>query len=335
MANINIREVKTIVTHEGCADGIASALIIACLLNTADVHGWTIKFVHYNTPEHEGLAAEPNTWFVDMSPPASRVDEFIGLNNVRVVDHHRTARLIVEAFGAGGLFGDEQLEPGVCGALLLWRSLRPQVVDLEYDGQPGLYSTEFIAFIDRFARLVGIRDTWQRQNPEWDKACVMAEVLRFFGYERLLTRGGLRFLFDNEVEMSELGQLLIDKHRERVAQAINRGMRAELAGRRVLLMPGIGVTSDAAEMLGDEVDLVVGFDCAYELDRWKYIYSLRSHTDFDCADFCKNNGGGGHTRAAGFSTIAGLESPMIVFTRRLIDHMKLVHQIEKEPEDRV
>jgi len=34
-------------------------------------------------------------------------------------------------------------------------------------------------------------------------------------------------------------------------------------------------------------------------------FSLRSHSDFDCAAFAARFGGGGHTRAAGFGVVLG------------------------------
>lgn len=52
------------------------------------------------------------------------------------------------------------------------------------------------------------------------------------------------------------------------------------------------------------------------------IVSTRSHTTFDCAEFARIHGGGGHTRAAGFrvplylgdlqpyTTIRGLVNPI-------------------------
>jgi nanoRNase/pAp phosphatase (c-di-AMP/oligoRNAs hydrolase) len=33
----------------------------------------------------------------------------------------------------------------------------------------------------------------------------------------------------------------------------------------------------------------------------RYIFSTRSHTTFDCSTFCRQHGGGGHTKAAGCS----------------------------------
>jgi len=45
----------------------------------------------------------------------------------------------------------------------------------------------------------------------------------------------------------------------------------------------------------------VGF--SYKTDEGKpiVIFSTRSHADFNCGAFCKAHGGGGHTKAAGFS----------------------------------
>ena len=107
-----LKAVKTIVAHEKCPDGIAAALILKDVLPEARV-----IFCQYSTPEHETLAAEPGMLFADFSPPKARVQEFVDKGAV-VLDHHKTAKDIVAAFGDNGVFGDEIAEPGVSGAVL-------------------------------------------------------------------------------------------------------------------------------------------------------------------------------------------------------------------------
>jgi len=76
-------------------------------------------------------------------------------------------------------------------------------------------------------------------------------------------------------------------------------------GERIVAFAGTGQTSDAAEVLGAEADLIVGFDFGVENGSAKMRFSLRSHSDFDCAAFAARFGGGGHTRAAGFGVVLG------------------------------
>lgn len=70
------------------------------------------------------------------------------------------------------------------------------------------------------------------------------------------------------------------------------------------MFPGVGNSSDGAESVGAEADLIIGFDHLVEttdVQTASIIYSTRSRSDFDCGSFCKSNGGGGHTKAAGFA----------------------------------
>jgi nanoRNase/pAp phosphatase (c-di-AMP/oligoRNAs hydrolase) len=82
---------------------------------------------------------------------------------------------------------------------------------------------------------------------------------------------------------------------------------------------GVSVTSDGAELLGDSVDLLVGFSYGVEDDVPKVKLSMRSHTGVDCAAIAKAHGGGGHTAAAGCSMRVDAEDPHpFAFVKRLL-----------------
>ena len=109
---MNFDNIKTIVTHDKCADGRASALILLDVFPGANV-----VFCNYNTPEYNDLPATEGMIFCDIVPPAHRVEEFIAVNAI-VLDHHKTNKEIVAKFGDNGRFADEATEPGVSGASL-------------------------------------------------------------------------------------------------------------------------------------------------------------------------------------------------------------------------
>jgi hypothetical protein len=290
-----LRGVRTIVTHDHCSDGLASALILKTALPEA-----SILFVQYGTPELLGLRAEPGMLFCDMSPPADRANEFVAARAV-VLDHHATARSVVEAFGERGVFGDEKTEPGVSGAVLALRA-----VGADASGP----------VVRELATLAGIRDTWQRTSPRWNEAIAQHEALMFWPRAKWLDAPVADW-----PRLLEIGPTLLEKQAERVQRAIDKAWRFVLGGVRLVVLDRVELTSDVAETLHSSVDLVVGFGYrAEEGSKLTLAFSMRSHTDFDCAAFAKHEGGGGHTRAAGFSMpCAPFEdaSPYRVFRDRL------------------
>jgi hypothetical protein len=72
-AGERLPKVWTVVTHENCPDGIASAIICKEALPEADV-----VFVQHGTEALANLPARGGLLFVDIAPPRARVDEFLG-----------------------------------------------------------------------------------------------------------------------------------------------------------------------------------------------------------------------------------------------------------------
>jgi oligoribonuclease NrnB/cAMP/cGMP phosphodiesterase (DHH superfamily) len=290
-----IRNIREIVVHAHCADGMASALILRDVLPRAN-----IRFIQYDTPEHKQLKPEAGLLFCDFSPHRDSVKTFVDAGAV-VLDHHKSQKDVVEAFGENGIYADEKDHPGVCGAVLayaeVWRRLMLEKGVLMSSKNEALCA-------ERFALDIGVYDTWQRTDPGWTRARRVTELMHFYSLEHWPS-GGL-FSFANEAmwaERMDVAALLVEKKDVRVQKAIENSFVFTTAkGTRVLLFDGVAETSDAAEMLGDKNDLIVGFKyvvqngCVVQLR-----FSTRSHTGFDCLALAKRYGGGGHTAAAGFS----------------------------------
>jgi len=293
LATDKLNAVKIVVSHASCADGLASAIFCKNALPHVEV-----RFIQYDTPEHLELEPEPGMLFCDFSPHPSRYKEFIEAGAL-ILDHHKTAQPIVEAFGENGVFGDELFQPGVCGAVLAFHEVWLPLQDNRYE----------CSLARELAYLTGIRDTWQRQSPDWKKACILSETLRFFPEEGWLTIAGSKPIFSREFcdwwdYRRAVGQILVERLERDVEKAVEGAHRFTTPfGTRVVLFPGARYSSDAAEALHDEADLVVGFEYigvdSNELATLSF--STRSHTDFNCGQFCKSKGGGGHTQAAGFA----------------------------------
>lgn len=299
----HLYKIHTVYTHANCPDGMASAILIRDALP-----GAAITFVQHNTEEHLTMKAEKGVLFVDFAPHESRVDDFVEAGAF-ILDHHKTARPIVEAFGDRAVFGDEVTEPGVCGAVLAYRHVWKPI--FESLGHEDSLTASLTARAHKFATLAGIRDTWQKDDADWFEACAQGEMLRFYPAEDWLnlqgTEGSDISMFEPQndtwwANRMALGHLILKRHAEGVKKAIARAYRATtIKGTSVVILSDIKTPSDAAEALGDEADLVMGFFLEIRDGQAMMNVSTRTRGDFDCAAFCKRLGGGGHTKAAGFS----------------------------------
>jgi oligoribonuclease NrnB/cAMP/cGMP phosphodiesterase (DHH superfamily) len=252
-------------------------------------------FVQHGTDKYKTLEAKPGMLFADIVPPPDRAQEFIDTGAL-VLDHHKKVQSVVEAFGENGIFADEEKDPGISGTSLVfehvWKPLREGNVIQAI-------------FAQRFARLAGIRDTWQRDSPDWREACAQAEILMFFPVERWLKSNLTMIAAQWGREYRPIGEVLLERKEASTAKLLAQTYRFQsMKGTRVAMFNNLH-SSDVADALDKEVDLVVGFSYSTEIvdsvQKRKLILSTRSHTGYDCARFCAAYSGGGHTAAAGCS----------------------------------
>lgn len=164
----------------------------------------SVEFVQYETEAHRSLEVRPNTIFADFSPHSSQITDFVKAEAI-VLDHHRTAKDIVGAFGPLGVFGDETTDPGVCGAVLVFREVCLPIIQ----AQGGNRST-VTRQLEDFATLSGIRDTWQRKSPRWQEACEQAAALDFWPWEYLDGLAGFsRALTPDDPQPFELARRIV------------------------------------------------------------------------------------------------------------------------------
>lgn len=342
-----LKSITRLCTHASCPDGVASALIVKDALPNVRV-----SFMAYGTEEHRMLEPAPGVLFCDFTPwlpkltdpraqivcedgrTASITDKgVLALREdliakwreagVLILDHHPTARDIVEAFGDNGVFGLN--EKNECGAWLAYEH-----VWLPLEKATPVEQTKWSRIaVEDFARLAAIRDTWKKDSPDWQRACAQAAELVFWG-ERTSLGDMLR------AQIGTLGQHLLDKQLSAAQRALEESHSfVTTRGTRVLVFQGVSTTSDAAEIAdkkpggcehknveektiydskGNHMhcrdcgadwlaypDLVVGFHYKVDAGKLKLQFSTRSHTGFDCAAFAKAHGGGGHKAAAGFT----------------------------------
>jgi hypothetical protein len=325
-------KVTDVVCHDNCSDGTMSAIFLKDALPKIRVH-----FCQHGTAR-EKLQVGPNMLFCDFAPPESRHREFIDAGAI-ILDHHMSEKHITEAAGPLGVFGDEKLDPGVSGAVLayrhVWLPIKERALEARLTQQPGAWQSDLNDIrrglyeaererAENFARLIGIRDTWQKHDSDWLKGCELAESIRFFPQESWLIPDP--FAQDREPWWKPrlaVGQRLVEKQLTTLRKVLEGAYRfVSESGTRVVMFSGTKFTSDACEMVKDAADLIVGFDFfAIEDGQATLGFSTRSFTSFDCAAFCRSLGGGGHSKAAGFSVrfspVVGTQDPFSLLQARL------------------
>lgn len=269
-----------------CADGTAAAILLR------DVLEMPVTFLVHGTPELEQLVAKPGQLFVDITPPRERAREFVDAGAI-VLDHHVQARDVVELFGERGIYADANTEPGVSGAVLAFREV------WSYATTPGSDAYERA---QGFAKLAGVRDTWQTAHDDWKASCAQAEALRFYPW-RAFAEIGTPFGYTGFADLTKLlavGPILMERRAADVKRRVGEAFGfATSQGSKVMIVSTVE-TSDIAEAVGDEADIVIGFEYRDAGERGvTCTLSLRSHTDHDVGAFCKSLKGGGHRAAAG------------------------------------
>jgi oligoribonuclease NrnB/cAMP/cGMP phosphodiesterase (DHH superfamily) len=319
---MDFSKIELVVSHDNCPDGLASALIVKSVLPEVP-----IQFIQYNTEAQRALKPRSGVLFVDFSPnipiieengkriPDQSVIREWGESGSLILDHHKTAKDIVSAFGKNGVFGDEVTQPGICGAYLAYQHVWVRLIGL---GERFKYGS----LVERFAKLAGIRDTWVRSSEDWPRACSQASVLSFMPREKWLAEPLHIHLNEWEKRYKWIGDILEEKNANRIDKAI-RGSHSRTTpnGTRVVIFEGLSNSSDACEQLGSNADLVVGYGSCVEDGQSKTVFSTRTAGEFNCSAFAKSHGGGGHTKAAGFSVIEDYSvHPVQRFFNLLLDY---------------
>lgn len=308
-------QVRRVVVHKDCPDGMASAILLSDGLGmrTSMPGGVAakIEFVQNNTPEHRELRPEPGLLLCDIAPHPERATEFAGSDEVIVLDHHASVREIVQACPYG-VYASE--DTGLSGATLaflhVWKALHPD-----------RHSETFRKLASDFAHLASIRDTFQRQDPRWTEACAQAEVLRFYNDPKYWVWNRAFRDLDWWKERMRLGTVLLDRRAASIQRDIASAYRFTTdKGTRVMVVAGLGQTSDISDIVTD-ANLVVGFLYTNEGGNTRMIVACRSQDrSFDCVGFSKAYGGGGHTAAAGFHRRVRWRDPQPYgFIRKLVE----------------
>lgn len=286
-----LRNLRHIIAHVNCADGVASALILKDALPGADV-----RFVQYNTTDHITLPAVEGMVFCDFSPHLSRVNEFLEVGAI-VLDHHGgPAEEVTQAFMDKGL-GSFSKDPGISGAWLAFEHIWQPLFEASLRNGPSEETGKHLDIIRDLARSAGIYDTWQNQDPAWQQAVEDKNALLFCPWDTLETTPYT--LWQDRV--LALGPMLAKRNLRNVQKCIKDAHSFTTAkGTKVLFFEGTKPSSDATELVTG-YDLIIGSAFLVDSGQPKMIFSTRSRSDFNCRALALAHGGGGHLKAAGFA----------------------------------
>jgi oligoribonuclease NrnB/cAMP/cGMP phosphodiesterase (DHH superfamily) len=267
-------KITTIVSHKNCPDGKASAIVLKKVFPEAN-----FVFLTPSSKEHLELQPTPGMLFCDFCPHPDTYQQFID-TGAYVLDHHKHAKDIIAAFGERGVFADEEKEPGVSGAVLAFREI--------YCPKFGYNNTELY----RLVTLVGIRDCYVKSSPLFEEACKQSAMLHFYNEE---------YILNHEITEADyiLGDYIFANSLKKAKETADKKL---IITNRIAVMAGTD-TTDVADFVFDnnDVDILAGFRPVIEDRELKVVVSMRSRGAADVGAIAKANGGGGHTRAAGFS----------------------------------
>lgn len=297
---------KAIYFHDGCPDGIVAK-------NTLWHPNPDIKFIPYNFQEFEDEEIPKNSLFIDCSPKAHQLERALK-NGCMVADHHDSFRKpyedLREEYEGQLLFGENS--KGESGAVLAYHIVAE------------LYP-HFISAMDwSIVRLIGVSDTWQKDDPDFAYARKLAKYVQYHG---------------NDIASSVLEcdlQKNVEAHAhitERLNQKLfNNAFITTCPGKpetkllKVAFINHLSI-SDITERF-EECDIVVGWEVSKNQDTGKLQvqYSIRSRNEeFDASEFCAFHGGGGHKKAAGvIMPVHESFQPFIKFNFMMIDYFQQI-----------
>ncbi len=277
-----LKAVKVVHTHAFCPDGLSSAMIVLAAYGHIKM-GPEIKFVTYDTPDHDKVAREGGQLWVDITPPYKKWEEWKGLSPI-VLDHHETSKPAVD--GLGGVYGGLDDSGASLAFRHVMRNLNPGREDLEKWA--------------KFAYLCMLRDTWKDTNPDWEDAGAVANALMFYTQKALLTSAE-----NGSLELDEVirfGKVLMKKAANKAFRLGQTSFFKEALG---LKFGFFNCTEKLISETGHELiekhacDVAVGFFFSFENGSFDANVSFRSKKGgVPVNKMAEHFGGGGHQPAA-------------------------------------
>ena len=275
-----------VIFHAGCTDGMAAAWALraafrastSARLHPLSADALTFLPMHYGDPLDVEALRGKSVYVLDFSfPRATLLALKEAADFLIVLDHHKTAQADLEGLpfctfdverSGAGLTWDEVTE-GYCGE-------RPPIIDYVEDRDLWRFKLPWSREVGAALQELPVGVPGQPLDFEaWDRAAQMP-------VEQLAAMG-----------------LLHQATAQRLAKVIARHAQpAVLAGHACKVAVTAVLQSEVGELLTAEHPM--GVTC-FQREDGKWVYSLRSRSDFDVSEVARQFGGGGHAQAAGFT----------------------------------
>ena len=276
---------RKIVFHGSCADGIAAREILRLIYPQA-------KCVPYYFQKPDKI--EDSELWVDCSPPSFEDKNIILDKGGLILEHHVSSfvdLLILKRTYPDQIFlGDNAAENPESGAVLAHRLF------VDYlNNHHSEFTIEFLNDLEEYARTVAAGDTFRKDKSEFELARSLQKVVMFQGNA---------FKFEDWKSLKALSLKMMPVFKMQAKTKANRAIIRPNPFTTIAFMNDIGI-SDAADILLGKVDMVVGYNVGLDekTNEARLFFSIRCNDNIAerLLSLAKQNGGGGHLNAHGFS----------------------------------
>ena len=273
--------------HNKDLDGFTSGAIIKLKYPDAKMYGHDYGLVFDVHIDNEPVI------MADISLPMDEMLEVSKKSNWQFtwIDHHISAIKEYKKITSNNnsSFCEAVLEDGISACEGSWKYLFPGIE------------------MPIAVRLLGEYDTWRNQDKQrWEN-----EILPFQYGMRLICNSlesfpmevlGINYQKEDIFKIIEDGKTVLKYQRQTNQLLCERtSFEADFNGLKAICLNGGGLNSNSFDGFYDEKkhDIMIPFQ--YDGGKWKIsLYTTKENVD--CSSIAKENGGGGHKKAAGFET---------------------------------
>lgn len=280
-----------IVYHNGCQDGLTSlGIALYHFVRNQNIPQDDINIVAgvYQTEPDYSLLVGRNVLIVDFSYPLATLEKVLDVaNSVLILDHHISAYDALKDYSHAKL--EYIYDVNQCGALITWKRF------FIHDNPP------------EFLKCVNDRDLWLKKIVESEYFSLALTVKH---YDQAQFARLVFALIDESYQNSELplfhsllasGKSYQDYRNTLIKMLAKNAYSVTLPdGIKALKCNApLALASDLGAYLAESINSVAWI---YEEHEFFTQHSMRVATncDFDCSQFAKQYGGGGHKKASGW-----------------------------------
>jgi uncharacterized protein len=260
---------RHVIVHGGCYDGHGAAWVAKKAMPDAEIH-----YAFYGNPIPE-VPDGSDVWMIDISFQRPEMEALAQRVNLRVLDHHKTARVALEGFP------NCVFDMSKSGAMLAWEEFFPS------ERAPKLIE------------YVQDQDLWNWALPESNAIC---SYIRSFPR----TMDDWNFL-EQDLVSDRMGAInsgyaIMRSEAQRVEEMCEQAQWYWIGSYYVPVVNASVQFSAVGNALCKKFPKAAF--AAYYFDRGdgQRQWGLRSEGDFDVSEIAKIYGGGGHKNASGFQT---------------------------------